>query len=438
MQNYKLNSPAPHTILNYIQQQFNKKHDFYYNFLEESDPTTLKVLIQILYEQIESQCINLAIRDQEAHKRQVGVENIHPDRLADRQHKDAELKYHLKEFEDTHGLEREKLRLEMEDQTLRCQNFETQLKRKNNLVNRLFDDRSLFVKSFDKQTGVLVRGYQFLMRYAQDTKDVYTKEVLKIQQPNSFIAQPESQSQAEKLSQEISSVTKFLFWAKDYEKIDDKKYFNDQDFERQMAKEKSEYSDMFMGQFEDGKQSFQDILEDVDKSKEIISQLKGQIQVLTSENQNNNARVDQGTAYLQKRLTDKDLEVKQLIELNQKKDRQIQDFDNTGRQLKESLLKHETIEDQDFFFNFKDDGRNSDFLEALQILNDILKTGGKNITENQIQALEGKNPKMKYILRGIKEKDNVVIEKLDKMKGLLKEFELGKLGGQKELANVYE
>jgi hypothetical protein len=36
---------------------------------------------------------------------------------------------------------------------------------------------------------------------------------------------------------------------------------------------------------------------------------------------------------------------------------------------------------------------------------------------------------MKYILRGIKEKDNVVIEKLDKMKGLLKEFELGKLGG---------
>jgi hypothetical protein len=58
------------------------------------------------------------------------------------------------------------------------------------------------------------------------------------------------------LSQEISSVTKFLFWAKDYEKIDDKKYFNDQDFERQMAKEKSEYSDMFMGQFEDGKQSF--------------------------------------------------------------------------------------------------------------------------------------------------------------------------------------
>jgi hypothetical protein len=58
-----------------------------------------------------------------------------------------------------------------------------------------------------------------------------------------------------------------------------------------------------------------------------------------------------------------------------------------------------------------------------------LKTGGKNITENQIQALEGKNPKMKYILRGIKEKDNVVIEKLDKMKGLLKEFELGKLAG---------
>jgi hypothetical protein len=115
MQNYKLNSPAPHTILNYIQQQFNKKHDFYYNFLEESDPTTLKVLIQILYEQIESQCINFAIRDQEAHKRQVGVENIHPDRLAERQHKDAELKYHLKEFEDAHGLERERLRLEMED-----------------------------------------------------------------------------------------------------------------------------------------------------------------------------------------------------------------------------------------------------------------------------------------------------------------------------------
>jgi ribosomal protein S17E len=88
-----------------------------------------------------------------------------------------------------------------------------------------------------------------------------------------------------------------------------------------MAKEKSEYSDMFTGQFEDGKQSFLDILEDVDKSKEIISQLKGQIQVLTSENQNNNARVDQSTAYLQKRLTDKDLEVKQLIELNQKKDK---------------------------------------------------------------------------------------------------------------------
>jgi hypothetical protein len=35
--------------------------------------------------------------------------------LGDRQHNDAELKYHLKEFEDAHGLEREKLRLEMED-----------------------------------------------------------------------------------------------------------------------------------------------------------------------------------------------------------------------------------------------------------------------------------------------------------------------------------
>ena len=95
MHNYKMNSPTPHTILNYIQQQFNKKHDFYYNFLEEADPTTLKVLIQILYEQIESLCINSAIQNQEAHKRPYpGSENVRTENFSQQHHKDAELKFH--------------------------------------------------------------------------------------------------------------------------------------------------------------------------------------------------------------------------------------------------------------------------------------------------------------------------------------------------------
>ena len=259
MQNYKMNSPPDMVIKKYITEQVTKKSSFYYSFGKTESLIEMKVLAQILYEQIEDCCVNLAVlgHGHPKHNKLDMSQTFDQNKVfSDLPSQAYELEYMMKTMGETKKNEMAKINLEIEDLQLKCQNFENQLKRKNALINRLFSDRTLFVKSFDKLTGTLTRSYQFFMRYLSDTKDVYVNEILKIQLPNSFIANKQAQEGAEKLTKEICSLTKFLFWAKDYEQTDDLKFFNDVDYFKRIENEKKEYDKMFVKDFDHTNKNF--------------------------------------------------------------------------------------------------------------------------------------------------------------------------------------
>ena len=73
MDMYKVNSPNTQKILNYFLQKIEANKPYYYNFMKENNTLTLKVLIQILYEEIES-LVTLTEHNDVAHN--AYVENI--------------------------------------------------------------------------------------------------------------------------------------------------------------------------------------------------------------------------------------------------------------------------------------------------------------------------------------------------------------------------
>lgn len=56
MEMYRNNTPSQQKILNYFHQKIENNHPYYYNFLKDTNPMSLRVLIQILYEEIETLC----------------------------------------------------------------------------------------------------------------------------------------------------------------------------------------------------------------------------------------------------------------------------------------------------------------------------------------------------------------------------------------------
>lgn len=54
IEKFKLSSPNATKLLGYIQNRIEANRNLYYNFLPETDPLTLKVIIQILYEEVEN------------------------------------------------------------------------------------------------------------------------------------------------------------------------------------------------------------------------------------------------------------------------------------------------------------------------------------------------------------------------------------------------
>ena len=442
MQNYKINSPPDRTIITYINEQINKKSNFYYDFGIEENVIPLKVLIQILYEQIEECCVNSAIMGHGHHKfnKPDGPPSFDPGMpFSNQPNKTHELEYLIKTWEEAKQTDMKKINLEQEDLQLKNQNFENQLKRKNALINRLFSDRSLFVKSFDKLTGVLTRSYQFFMRYLSDIKDVYVKEILKIQLPSSFISNDQAQECAEKLTKEICSLTKFQFWAKDYEKTDDLKFFNDVEYFKRVENEKKEYNEIFAKDFEHTNKNFQEVLEGIDKSKDAINDLREKNKLLMSELSTKSQKIDKNDEYLDKRLGNKDREILELKDIIINKDKVIKEYENSGKELKKTLLKLDTLENLDFFVDQKKaDEMDSDFVDALRIVNDLILTGGKNVTENQLQRIEKNNPRMKYILRGIKNNDNSIIDKIQNVNFTLRDFQKYKKDMLEELATLYD
>lgn len=403
MSNYKLNTPSIPLICEYIETQFNKKSDFYYNYIQEKDITSLKVLIQVLYEQIESLCVDLAIIENKGSNTLDLKQNIcnkNNNELNKMKNRHFDIEYCMKKVEEIKGNETDGLKSEIDELVSQCQQYEQQVKRKSELINRLFSDRSLFVKSTENLTGLLTRNYQFFMRYLRDVSDVYTKEVLNIQQPNSFIAAESAQKQAEKLAEDLSSMSKFLYWAKDYENTDDMKFYNDDDWKERKQLEKQEYSKTFddrkMGEDD---RNFKDLLDHAGQSQNLIKEQRVKITNQMEDITFKDKKLEKQDQYLQKRLKEKDVETAKSLEKIESQQNRLLDYDHKGDELKEKLVKYESLENMKIF-----GGDKGNYQEALSILDAIMEYGADCVDEDQIQQLQEYNPRMKMLIKGIKDK----------------------------------
>lgn len=197
---FKLSGISRVRITEYMNRK-SREDRLVYPFGVESDPLVLKVLAQVLYDELEKSvraCCTGPSAENKARSEQALMESM-SDAVnqirEEEKSKNSQLITNLKSEIATHR---------------------QQIKRKNELINRLFSDKTLFTKYFDDFSLLFTDAY----RYLHNIED----------------------KQAAELTNRFAKANDFLRWAKDYSE-DERKYIVDKDWSAIKEKEKQSLMD---------------------------------------------------------------------------------------------------------------------------------------------------------------------------------------------------
>ena len=154
MNDFCINSPSTTTTIEYLTKQYTKKSDFYYDFVQETNNIQLKALIQLLYDQLESFCINMTILDDSKNFYQRKYEQFIKENA---ENSNTDLKNYIKQIEKFNNT------LQNE-----CEQLRFQLKQKNKMVDNLFADKKFYINS-NNNLPHLFKSLELFFSGLQDT-----------------------------------------------------------------------------------------------------------------------------------------------------------------------------------------------------------------------------------------------------------------------------
>lgn len=251
MDDFRMDRPSTTTIMEYITREYTKKSDFYYDFVQETDNATLKVLIQLLYDQLESFCINMTILDDSKNFYQKKYENF------------------LKEDSST-NLKNSETKLQMDNHRFQdeCEQLRFQLEEKNELVDGLFAEKQFYVKS-NNELSVLFKQLEnfFTLLGNNDCND--TDRMAGVM---------------DKLQEDVKSMDKFLCWTNQLNKHNNTpniknqlSSLNDVLYYFQSVLDNDTFNKHIIGDFEGSSNLVQDLVNDYIQKKADLLQANEKI-----------------------------------------------------------------------------------------------------------------------------------------------------------------
>jgi len=226
MEHFKQSSNSRKSIYEYILKQNKANLPNWYDFGVERDQLSLKVLLQILYEDIEKFIKNGVLKDK-----------AHANELHLLRRKESMNKFSFGEGEPNQFTNKENCVVNEQNKILEnnsrkveaykreVEELETEISEKKNLIQRLYEDKELFIKASSNLSTVLASTFSLLTKIS--ATPIY--------------APPLSKDIDEHLKM-LSEHSSFISWARSYEQTPDAVYINDLSFRKRSREELENYS----------------------------------------------------------------------------------------------------------------------------------------------------------------------------------------------------